>query len=71
VNPAPRRIDQWNHVEDSTSMATTIYSNDKFVFINRTINANGTTQVTFVPIMHGSELERLIAALQAAQNMHG
>jgi hypothetical protein len=52
-------------------LTTTIYSNDKFVFINRTIKANGTTQETFVPIMHGSELERLIAALQAAQNMHG
>jgi hypothetical protein len=70
MNRAPDRIDRWCHVEPGTTMTTTIWSDDACVLINRTSTADGRTQETFVRVAHGSELERLIAALQRARDRH-
>jgi hypothetical protein len=68
MNRAPDRIDLWNHVEPGTSTTTTIWSDDECVLINRTIETDNRTQEMFVRIVHGSELDRLIAALQRARD---
>jgi len=70
MNRAPDRIDLWDHVEPGTSMTTTIWSDDECVTIKRTVNEAGGTQETFVRFAHGSEMDRLIAALQRARDRH-
>jgi hypothetical protein len=70
MNRAPDRIDCWNHVEQGTSMTTTIWSDNEHVLINRTISASDRVQETSVRVVHGSELDRLIAALQRARERH-
>jgi hypothetical protein len=64
-----RRIDRWDHVELGRSTNTTIWNDDDCVLINRTINVGGRSQETFMRIAHGSELDRLIAALQRARDL--
>jgi hypothetical protein len=68
MNRAPDRIDCWNHVESGTSMMATTWSDNEHVLINRTIAAKGKVQETFVRVVHGSELDRLIAALERARD---
>ena len=68
MNRAPDRIDCWNHVEAGRSMTTTIWSDNEHVLINRTITTSDRVQETFVRVVHGSELDRLIAALQRARD---
>jgi hypothetical protein len=69
MNRAPDRIDCWNHVEHGTSMMTTI-SDNEHVLINRAITTSDRVQETLVRVVHGSELDRLIAALQRARDRH-
>jgi hypothetical protein len=70
MDRARDRIDCWNHVEAGTSMTTTIWSDNEHVLINRTITASDRVQEAFVRVVHGSELDRLIAALQRARDRH-
>jgi hypothetical protein len=67
MNRAPERIDCWNHVEHGASMTTTIWSDNEHVLINRTITTSARVEEAFVRVVHGSELDRLIAALQRAR----
>jgi hypothetical protein len=68
MNRAPDRVDRWVHVELGTSTTTTIWNDGDCVLINRTINVDGGAQETFMRIAHGSEVDRLIAALQRARD---
>ena len=67
TNTKPVRLDRWEHVEGGASMVTTIWADNKFVTINRTIKANGQVQETLLPIAYRDELDRLMAALQRAR----
>jgi hypothetical protein len=60
-------VDKWQLAVGPASMETTIWSGEKYVIINRTIQSDGETSETLVPFERGGELDRLIAALQAAR----
>jgi hypothetical protein len=68
MNRAPDRVDRWDHVELGKTTTTTIWNDDDCVSINRTINVGGRAQETLIRIAHGSEVDRLIAALQRARD---
>jgi hypothetical protein len=71
MNPTPSRVDRWEHVDLGAATTTTIWSDDNCDLLTRTIHAHRRTQETSVRIEHGSELGRLIAALQRARDRHG
>jgi hypothetical protein len=61
-----RQLDVWEHAEQATRQKTEIWSEGNYVMIFRTIDA-GSKRVTVMPFQRGEELDRLIAALEAAR----
>lgn len=61
------RVDRWNHVDVGVSMTTSISTDDYCVSIKRTIEADGKQTEATIHVLRGSELDRLIAALERAR----
>lgn len=65
-------VDTWVVTEDDIAMGTTVVDGVKFVTVERIIKmGDSAPELAVMPFARGSELDRLIAALQRARGGEG
>ena len=65
-------VDSWVVAEDDIAMGTSVVDGAKFVTVERIIQmGNSAPELAVMPFARGSELDRVIAALQRARDGEG
>jgi hypothetical protein len=65
-------VDTWVFAEDDIAMGTSVIDGAKFVTVERIIQmGDGAPELAVMPFARGSELDRVIAALQRARDGEG